>query len=249
LQPEGEAMSARRADIALVERGFFASRAKAREAIEAGLVTIDGRAVTKPSEPIAESAQIAASAPYPWVSRGGVKLAAALDAFAIDPAGKTALDIGASTGGFTHVLLSRGIAHVTCVDVGHGQLHPAIAADQRVKSLEKCDARVLRPQDLPEPPQLIVGDVSFISLSLILAKILPLAATKAEAILLIKPQFEVGPDLVKKGLVRDTKAQDQACEKIAGLVKELGWEIIGLMDSPIHGGDGNREFLLGARRI
>ena len=242
-------MSARRADIALVERGFFPSRAKAREAIEAGLVTIAGRIVTKPSEPIAEDAQIAASAPYPWVSRGGVKLAAALDAFDIDPAGKTALDIGASTGGFTHVLLSRNVAGVTCVDVGQGQLHASIAADHRVKSLEKCDARALRSEDLPEPPQLIVGDVSFISLMLILPKILPLAAKRAEAILLVKPQFEVGPGRVKKGLVRDVKAREQACEKIAGLVKELGWEIIGLMDSPIHGGDGNREFLLGARRL
>ena len=139
----------RRADIALVERGLFASRAKAREAIEAGLVTLDGRVVAKPSEPVAESAQLTASAPYPWVSRGGVKLAAALDAFAIDPSGKQALDIGASTGGFAHVLLTRGAAHVTCVDVGHGQLHPVIAGDSRVRSLEKRDARTLAATDLP----------------------------------------------------------------------------------------------------
>ncbi len=242
-------MSARRADIALVERGFFTSRAKAREAIEAGLVTLDGHVVTKPSEPVAEDGKLAASAPYPWVSRGGVKLAAALDAFAIDPQGKMALDIGASTGGFTHVLLSRGVAGVTCVDVGHGQLHPLIATDKRVKSLEKRDARVLTAEDLPEPPQLIVGDVSFISLTLILPKILPLAAATAEAALLIKPQFEVGPDLVRKGLVRDARAQEQACDKIAALVKNLGWNLIGLIDSPIQGGDGNHEFLLGARRI
>ena len=238
----------RRADIALVERGLFASRAKAREAIEAGLVTLDGRVVAKPSEPVAESAQLAASAPYPWVSRGGVKLAAALDAFAIDPSGKQALDIGASTGGFAHVLLTRGAAHVTCVDVGHGQLHPLVAGDSRVKSLEKRDARTLTAADLPAPPQLVVCDVSFISLSLILPTVLALAAPDAEAALLIKPQFEVGPDFVKKGIVRDAQAQGRACEKIQSLVEHLGWRVLGLTPSPIEGGDGNREFLLGARR-
>jgi len=238
----------RRADIALVERGLFASRAKAREAIEAGLVTLDGRVVAKPSEPVAESAQLAASAPYPWVSRGGVKLAAALDAFAIDPSGKQALDIGASTGGFAHVLLTRGAAHVTCVDVGHGQLHPLVAGDSRVKSLEKRDARTLTAADLPAPPQLVVCDVSFISLSLILPTVLALVAPEAEAALLIKPQFEVGPDFVKKGIVRDAQAQGRACEKIQSLVEHLGWRVLGLTPSPIEGGDGNREFLLGARR-
>src|SRR5208282_3845814 len=135
-------------------------RAKAREAIEAGLVKHDGHVVAKPSEPVAAEAILEAQAPYPWVSRGGVKLAAALDAFSIDPAGKSALDIGASTGGFAHVLLSRGVRHVTCVDVGHGQLHPLIANDKRVESREKCDARALRAEDLAQPPQLIVGDVS-----------------------------------------------------------------------------------------
>ncbi len=241
-------MSARRADIALVERGFFASRAKAREAIEAGLVMLDGRVVEKPSEPVHEDANLAASAPYPWVSRGGVKLAAALDAFAFDPAGKSALDVGASTGGFTHVLLSRGAAHVTCVDVGHGQLHPLISSDKRVKSREKCDARSLRAEDLAPPPQLIVSDVSFISLALVLPGVLALAAEKAEAVVLIKPQFEAGPEFVKKGLVRDSQAQQAACEKISALVKSLGWGVVGLIESPIQGGDGNREFLLGARR-
>jgi 23S rRNA (cytidine1920-2'-O)/16S rRNA (cytidine1409-2'-O)-methyltransferase len=238
----------RRADIALVERGLFASRAKAREAIEAGLVTLDGRVVSKPSEPVAETAQLAASAPYPWVSRGGVKLAAALDAFSIDPSGKQALDIGASTGGFAHVLLTQGAAHVTCVDVGHGQLHPAIASDSRVTSLEKRDARTLSGADLPAPPQLVVCDVSFISLSLVLPPVLALAAPEAEAALLVKPQFEVGPDFVKKGLVRDAQAQSRACEKIRLLVESLGWRVLGLIPSPIEGGDGNREFLLGARR-
>ncbi len=190
----------------LVERGFFASRAKAREAIEAGLVRQDGRVVAKPSEPVAATAVLEAQAPYPWVSRGGVKLAAALDAFSIDPAGKSALDVGASTGGFAHVLLSRGVKQVTCIDVGHGQLHPTIAADPRIKSLEKCDARTLRPSDLPEAPQLIVCDVSFISLAVVLPPILALAAEKAEAAVLIKPQFEAGPENAKKGIVRDAQS-------------------------------------------
>jgi 23S rRNA (cytidine1920-2'-O)/16S rRNA (cytidine1409-2'-O)-methyltransferase len=241
-------MSARRADIALVERGFFASRAKAREAIEAGLVRQDGRVVAKPSEPVAATAVLEAQAPYPWVSRGGVKLAAALDAFSIDPAGKNALDVGASTGGFAHVLLARGVKHVTCIDVGHGQLHPTIAVDSRIRSLEKCDARALRASDLPEAPQLVVCDVSFISLALVLPPILALAAEKAEAAVLIKPQFEAGPDKAKKGIVRDAQVQQAVCAKIEALVENLGWEILGVMPSPIEGGDGNREFLLGARR-
>jgi 23S rRNA (cytidine1920-2'-O)/16S rRNA (cytidine1409-2'-O)-methyltransferase len=236
-----------RADVALVERGFFASRAKAREAIEAGLVTLDGRPVAKPSEPVAESARLDARPAYPWVSRGGVKLTAALDAFALDPAGKQALDVGASTGGFVHVLLTRGATHVTCVDVGHGQLHPKIAEDARVKSLERRDARTLSGQDLLAPPQMIVGDVSFISLEKILPPVLALAAPRAEAVFLIKPQFEVGPERVKKGVVRDEAAQKAACEKIAALLESLGWRVIGLIPSPIAGGDGNREFLIGAR--
>jgi len=241
-------MTQQRADIALVERGFFASRAKAREAIEAGLATVDGRVIAKPSEPIAAEAALQALAPYPWVSRGGVKLAAALDAFSIDPAGKSALDVGASTGGFAHVLLSRGVKHVTCIDVGHGQLHPAVAEDARIRSLEKCDARALRASDLPEAPQLVVCDVSFISLALVLPPILALAAEKAEAAVLIKPQFEAGPDKAKKGIVRDAQVQQAVCAKIEALVKALGWEMIGVIPSPIEGGDGNREFLLGARR-
>jgi 23S rRNA (cytidine1920-2'-O)/16S rRNA (cytidine1409-2'-O)-methyltransferase len=239
---------ASRADVALVERGLFASRAKAREAIEAGLVALDGRPVVKPSEPVPEDAVLTASAPYPWVSRGGVKLAAALDSFALDPSGRRALDIGASTGGFTHVLLTRGVAHVTCVDVGHGQLHPLVASDSRVTSLERRDARSLTPADLVAAPQLVVADVSFISLEKVLPAVLALAAPDAEAVLLVKPQFEVGPDAVKKGVVRDAAAQEGACRGIAALVESLGWRVLGLIPSPIEGGDGNREFLLAARR-
>jgi len=237
-----------RIDVALVERGLFPSRAKAREAIEAGLVLLDGRKVAKPSEPVAADAQIEASAPYEWVSRGGVKLAAALDAFAIDPQGRACLDVGASTGGFAHVLLSRGAASVTCVDVGTGQLHPTIAADPRVKAMEQTDARKLVAADLPQAPNLIVIDVSFISLDRLLPHVLSLAAPTAKLVALIKPQFEAGPEHVKKGVIRDTNIHAIVCAKIEELIADCGWRRIGLIASPIQGGDGNREFLIGAER-
>lgn len=237
-----------RIDIALVERGLFPSRAKAREAIEAGLVSIEGRTVSKPSEPVDADARIEATAPYEWVSRGGVKLAAALDAFAIDPAGLSCLDVGASTGGFAHVLLARSAAHVTCADVGTGQLHPAIAADARVKCMEQTDARKLSVADLPARADLIVIDVSFISLDRILPHVLTLAAPAAKFVALVKPQFEAGPENVRKGVVRDHRIHADVCEKIEKLVRDLGWRRIGLMASPIEGGDGNREFLIAAER-
>ena len=241
-------MTTRRADLALVERGLFASRAKAREAIDAGLVTRDGAVVRKPSELVGDEARLEARAAYPWVSRGGVKLAAALEAFGFDPAGKIALDIGASTGGFADVLLTGGAVHVTCVDVGHGQLHARIAADSRVTSLEHFDARKLSPSDLRAPPQIIVCDVSFISLGLILPTVLALAAPRAEAAILIKPQFEAGPEAVKKGFVRDGKVREEVCDRNKKLVASLGWTVLGIIPSPITGGDGNSEYLLGARR-
>lgn len=237
-----------RIDIALVERGLFPSRAKAREAIEAGLVSVAGRAVTKPSEPVTADTAIEARAPYAWVSRGGVKLASALDAFAVDPRDRDCLDIGASTGGFTDVLLSRGARSVTCVDVGHAQLHPKIAADSRVTSLEKTDARKLSAADLGAAPSLIVIDVSFISLTLVLPHVLSLAAPAAQLVALVKPQFEAGPEHVKKGVVRDEETRTRVCAKMEKLVAELGWRALGLIPSPIDGGDGNREFLIAAER-
>ncbi|MGA8171162.1 MAG: TlyA family RNA methyltransferase [Methylocystis sp.] len=233
-----------RADILLAERGVFESRAKAREAIEAGLVRADGRVVKKPSEDIAADAQLSATAPYPWVSRGGVKLAHALETFGVDPRGRHCLDIGASTGGFTDVLLSRRARHVVAVDVGHGQLHPRISGDTRVTSLERLDARALEPMHVAEPPDLIVCDASFISLTLILPNVLALAAPEATLIVLIKPQFEAGRAAVKKGVVRDASAHKQVCARVAQEVERLGWRVVGLCPSPIEGGDGNREFLL-----
>jgi 23S rRNA (cytidine1920-2'-O)/16S rRNA (cytidine1409-2'-O)-methyltransferase len=239
-------MSGKRADVALCTRGLFESRAKAREAIEAGLVTVDGRVVTKPSAPIADDAEIVAAAPYPWVSRGGVKLAHALDAFGVDPAGMFCLDVGSSTGGFTDVLLARGARHVVAVDVGHDQLHERLRRDPRVTSMEGQDARTLTAAQLREPPPLIVIDASFISLGALLPNVLSLAATGATLVALIKPQFEAGRAANKKGVVRDASVHARVCESARGDVEAQGWRVASVIPSPIEGGDGNREFLLHA---
>lgn len=237
-----------RADVVLVTREIFPSRAKAQEAITAGLVRADGKILRKASEPIEPHALIEAEPAYPWVSRGGVKLSAALDAFGFDPAGQFCLDIGTSTGGFAHVLLTRGAAGVTCVESGHGQLHPEIARDPRIRSHEGTDARRLTPDMLLQEPSLVTCDVSFISLTLVLPLVLPLAASKAELVALVKPQFEAGPGRTIKGIIKDGTLRREACEKIGSLVKNLGWHVLGILPSPIEGGDGNQEFLLGARR-
>lgn len=242
------AMASQRADLALVERGLFPSRAKAQEAIAAGHVTINGQPLRKASEPVADNAKIEAVPLYPWVSRGGVKLAAALDDFGFDPSGAICLDLGASTGGFTEVLLSRGAARVIAVDVGHGQLHEKLRADPRIVSREGLDARRLAPADFPQPPNFITCDLSFISLKLVLPAIFGLAAHPAHLVCLVKPQFEVGPAFVIKGLVKDITAQQRACQDVENLIHDAGWHIAGVIASPIAGGDGNREFLIGATR-
>ncbi len=241
-------MQTKRADAALHEWGFFESRAKAREAIEAGLVTVDGRIVTKPSTAIAEGAEIVASAPYPWVSRGGVKLAHALDSFTVDPKGRFCLDVGASTGGFTDVLLARGARHVVAIDVGHGQLHEKLRGDARVSSMEGQDARTLTSAQLAEAPTLIVMDASFISLGALLPNVLSLAAPSAELVALIKPQFEAGRAAVKKGVVRDERIHAEVCDRAGRDIEALGWRVLGVIPSPIEGGDGNSEFLIHAAR-
>jgi len=235
-----------RADRLLVDRGLFESRAKAQEAITAGLVRVDGETLHKASQMIDPTGYIEARAPYPWVSRGGVKLAAGLDAFGYDPRNRLCLDIGASTGGFTHVLLTRGARRVVAVDVGHGQLHPSLAVNPRVDSREGVDARQLRLDDLPERPSLITCDASFISLLLLLPNILTLASDDAFFIGLIKPQFEAGPG--HKGIVKDAAVHGEVCERIVQNVKDLGWQVDSTIDSPITGTDGNKEFLIGARR-
>jgi 23S rRNA (cytidine1920-2'-O)/16S rRNA (cytidine1409-2'-O)-methyltransferase len=241
-------MTAReRADRLLVARGLFESRAKAQAAIAAGLVTADDRPVQKASDELPLDARIAAAAAFPWVSRGGVKLAHALDALAIDPTGKTCLDVGASTGGFTEVLLARGARHVFAVDVGRDQLHPRLRARPEVVSLEATDIRTLDAARIA-PADLVAIDVSFISLRLALPAALALAAPRAELIALIKPQFEAPRRHRKRGVVRDPAVHAAVCAEIEAFVASLGWRAIATLPSPIEGGDGNREFLLGARR-
>jgi 23S rRNA (cytidine1920-2'-O)/16S rRNA (cytidine1409-2'-O)-methyltransferase len=187
------------------------------------------------------------------VSRGGLKLAAGLAAFGYDPAGRTCLDIGASTGGFTHVLLTMGAARVFAVDVGHGQLHRSLMGDPRVVSMEGRDARSITQADLAaeglhQPPTVITFDVSFIPLKLVLPAILPLAAGDAALVALIKPQFEAGRQHVRKGIVKDAAVHVAVCDDIRRVVSSLGWSVDGVIASPVPGGDGNREFLIGARR-
>jgi 23S rRNA (cytidine1920-2'-O)/16S rRNA (cytidine1409-2'-O)-methyltransferase len=237
-----------RADLLLVERGLFESRKRAQDAIAAGLVRANGRPVQKASETLSQDAAIEASAPHPWVSRGGVKLDAALTHFRFEATGKICLDIGTSTGGFADVLLSRHAARVYAVDVGHGQLHPRLAGHPRIVSMEGCDARELTSAHLPEPPQLITCDVSFISLKLVLPHISALTAPAADIVCLIKPQFEAGRSHVAKGIVTDPAVHAAVCADIEKFLGDLGWCIRGLLPSPLLGGDGNREFLIGATR-
>ncbi|MEX0751928.1 MAG: TlyA family RNA methyltransferase [Xanthobacteraceae bacterium] len=237
-----------RADRLLVERGLFESRAKAQAAIEAGLVTAGGVPVRKSSDEISVSAELKAAPEHPWVSRGGMKLAAALDHFGIDPKGRVCLDVGASTGGFTHVLLERGAKRVYAIDVGRGQLHPSLRGRAGVVSFEETDIRALTPARLSESPDLIVADVSFISLKRVLPAALGLARSPAHLLALIKPQFEAGRAHVKKGIVRDPAIHQAVCDDISAFVAGLGWTVLGIIPSPIAGGDGNREFLIGARR-
>jgi 23S rRNA (cytidine1920-2'-O)/16S rRNA (cytidine1409-2'-O)-methyltransferase len=237
-----------RADRLLVERGLFDSRAKAQAAIEAGFVSADGAVVRKASEEIATDAVIDAAPAHPYVSRGGLKLAAALDQFGFDPKGRVCLDVGASTGGFTEVLLARGADRVYAVDVGRGQLHESLRARPEVVSLEETDIRTLSPASLAPKPSFVTVDVSFISLKLVLPAALALAAGPAELVALIKPQFEAGRAAVKKGVVRDEAVRKAVCDDITAFVASLGWRVVGVIPSPIAGGDGNFEFLLGARR-
>jgi 23S rRNA (cytidine1920-2'-O)/16S rRNA (cytidine1409-2'-O)-methyltransferase len=240
--------SRRRADVLLVERGFFESRARAQGAIAAGLVIADGRPVRKGADLLDREAVMEARAPHPWVSRGGVKLAAALDALELDPRGLVCLDVGASTGGFTEVLLARGARRVYAVDVGRGQLHPKVAGDPRVVSLEGVDARALDEAAIPDPADFLVADVSFISLKLVLPAAVRRLAARAALVALIKPQFEAGRQHLKKGIVRDAAVREAVRDEITAFVAGLGLAIIGVMPSPIEGGDGNVEYLIGARR-
>ena len=212
-------------------------------------MTADGRAVAKASDALDPDAEIIAVAAHPWVGRGALKLVHALDMWPVAVNGRVALDIGASTGGFTQVCLARGAARVYAVDVGRGQLHPTLDADDRVVSLEATDARDLTAELVPQRPELVVSDVSFIGLEKALPAALALAAVDADLVALVKPQFEVGPGRVGKGgLVKDEAARTDALRGVADFLSASGWTVCGIADSPIVGGDGNREFLIWARK-
>jgi 23S rRNA (cytidine1920-2'-O)/16S rRNA (cytidine1409-2'-O)-methyltransferase len=240
--------------MALVARGFFESRAQAQAAIAAGLVSADGEKVKKASETLAAGAEIVAERAHPYVSRGGVKLAAAFDAFSISPEELTCLDVGASTGGFTDALLMRGAAHVVAVDVGSGQLHAKLRGDARVTSLEgldirRFDADAHMPHGVRFPPALIAADVSFIGLGAVLPAITALAGDATRLIALVKPQFELGRKaLGKGGIVKDGAARAGALEAVKAALAAEGWRVDGQMESPISGGDGNVEYLVAASR-
>lgn len=241
----------RRADQLLVEQGLVESRAKAQALILAGLVSCVGRRVDKPGEQFLADAPFALKGrDHPWVSRGGVKLAHAFDHFAITAEGKIALDIGASTGGFTDVLLARGAVGVYAVDVGHGQLAWKLRQDPRVIVHERLNARHLTRAEIPEPIDIVTCDASFIGLATVLAPALALTADEAELVALIKPQFEAGRELVGKGgVVRDAAVQQEVCARVAAwIAAQPRWRDIGVTESPILGPGGNREFLLYARR-
>jgi 23S rRNA (cytidine1920-2'-O)/16S rRNA (cytidine1409-2'-O)-methyltransferase len=237
-----------RADRLLVERGLFESRAQAQAAIEAGLVSADDRAVRKASESIAPDAVLLAQAAHPWVSRGGVKLAAALDHFGFRVTDRVCLDVGASKGGFTEVLIARGARRVYAVDVGRRQLHARMRGDPRVVSLEATDIRSLDAAQLREPMDIIVVDVSFISLKAVLAPALRFAGNAAQLVALIKPQFETERRHLKKGIIRDPAVHRSVCDGIAAFVAALDWKVVGIMPSPILGGDGNAEFFIGSTK-
>lgn len=241
-------MSRLRADLLLVARGLAESRAKARAAIEAGGVLANGVVVAKPSDLIDETAQLDVTPPHPWVSRGGVKLAAALDAFGVDPAGRVCLDVGASTGGFTHVLLTRGATRVYAVDVGRDQLHASLRSDGRVVGLEQTDARKLTREQIPKAPSLIVCDASFIGSAKVLETPFSLAADQADAIVLIKPQFEAGPNAGRAGVLDEETARTAAQSAIDALDGLERFRVIASIDSPIRGGDGNLERLVLLKR-
>lgn len=240
--------SRKRADLLLVERGLFESRARAQAAIEAGGVTANGKPVMKPSETIPSDAQISAEPAHPWVSRGGVKLAGALEQYPIEIEDHVCVDVGASTGGFTEVLLANGASLVYAVDVGHGQLHPSLHGNPKIVSMEETDVRSLAGKRLEIRPDIVVIDVSFISLKLVLPAILPLAAAPTHLLALIKPQFEADRRHSKKGIIRDAAVHQAVCDDMAAFAASLGCTDIKVFPSAIAGGDGNAEFFLGARR-
>ena len=241
-------MTKQRADRLLVARGLFESRARAQAAIAAGLVRADGVTLCKPSDEISEEAAIEAAPEHPYVSRGGIKLAAALDRFGLDVEDRICLDVGASTGGFTEVLIERGARRVYAVDVGRGQLHARLRDNEKIISIEHTDIRTLDAAQLAERPDFATIDASFISLKLVLPAVETLLEPRATLVALIKPQFEAGRSAVKKGIVRDPEIHAAVCADIEKFIAARGWRVGGVIPSPVAGGDGNREFLIEAER-
>ncbi|MDD2869046.1 TlyA family RNA methyltransferase [Neomegalonema sp.] len=237
-----------RLDQALVARGLAESRARAQALIRDGLARLNGAPVRKAAQEVSESDDLAVEAGgLVWVSRGALKLLAALDGFGFSPEGRTIYDLGASTGGFTEVLLGRGARRVWALDVGHGQLHPRIAADPRVSAREGFNVREMGPEDPPEDPEALTADLSFISLTKALGPALGRARPGAWLAALVKPQFELGPGRVGKGgILKEEAAGEEALALVAEFLEAEGWRVVGTMESPIPGGDGNRERLLGA---
>ena len=238
----------KRIDLLLVERGLFESRARARAAIEAGLVSVNDKPVLKASETFPADAALQAQPAHPFVSRGGVKLAGALEQYPIPIEDHVCLDVGASTGGFTEVLLANGASIVFAIDVGHGQLHPSLHDHPKIVSMEATDIRSLEGKRLPARPDVVVIDVSFISLKAVLPTALALAAAPMHLLALIKPQFEATRKHSKRGIIRDAAVHQEVCDEIAAFVASLGCTDIRVFPSPIAGGDGNIEFFIGARR-
>jgi 23S rRNA (cytidine1920-2'-O)/16S rRNA (cytidine1409-2'-O)-methyltransferase len=240
----------RRIDQRLVEEGLAPSRARAADLVRRGCVTVAGVPASKPGALVTDEEPLAVSAEETqYVSRGGLKLQAGLEAFGLSPEGRVTLDVGASTGGFTEVLLARGAAKVYAVDVGRDQLHAVLKADPRVVSLEATDARRLDETLIAEPVAAIVADVSFISLTQALPTALKRAGESAWLLALIKPQFEAGREAVGKGgIVRDAKDRERAIARVRDFLEDEGWRVLGVIQSPITGGSGNVEFLVGACR-
>lgn len=240
-----------RADMFLVRNGYAKSRTEAQSAIRSGRLKVNGEIVSKPSRTLDPDAQIEYVKPHPYVSRGALKLVAALDQFELSPKDLVCLDVGASTGGFTEVLLERGATRVYAVDVGHAQLHPKVRREDRVVACDGVNARALTREQVKETPMAVVVDVSFIGLKLALPPAMSLAGSGAWLVALVKPQFEVGRYAIGKGgIVKDAEARDAAVKDVVDwIADQAGWTVSGRMESPIEGGDGNREYLIAAKKV
>lgn len=242
-------MSSSRLDQYLAQNGYYESRARAASAIKAGKVKVDGQLATKPAKKVTGQVKVDAEKEHPWVSRGGLKLEHALSVFEIDTKERVCLDVGASTGGFTEVLLSRGAGLVYAVDVGRDQLHERLKSNAKIVSMESTDARELEINQFENLPTLIVCDASFISAMKVLKRPMAIVASRADLVTLVKPQFEVGKDNIGRGgLVRDPETAKQALDTVAGWIESQDWRVIATDVSPVKGGDGNTEYLLHASK-